>query len=215
MSEEPSIRNRSGFSRTASLLILFVVGIVGGVFLLGSRATKKLGPAAQDVIDFLGAPLPVPEGAKQVKVFGCGRGGGGGTVMWKNSIVLDVTGMQPQQVERIPDFYASHFEKRFSFGGGSLIGGDTVLAKLPGGDFVMAGDGGGSWGYHDSHSGKHFDLEIITKRLDFTPEPDSPGMFRRIRAKHPLDPVQGQRILWIRFSFKGRGLVGDGKWPDR
>jgi len=149
-----------------------------------------------------------------VKVFDLEHCTGMGIVRWESGIVLDITGMQPQQVEAIPEFYVSHFKKRFPFGG--HVGGNSRdLAKFPTGKFLMAGGGSWSWGYRDSYSSEHFDCDIITEVIDFAPRSDAAGQFKRIRVRELSDPVQGQRIMWIRFSLKGRELAGYGRWPGK
>jgi hypothetical protein len=80
-------------------------------------------------------------------------------------------------------------------------------------EFELAMGGDWTWHWRGGYSGKHFDLDMDAQVFDFKRNsPDSSGC-RRIPVQQLSEPVQEQRIIWIRLDFKGRDLTGQGNWP--
>jgi hypothetical protein len=172
----------------------------------------KSGQKKQAVIDFLSQPLPVPKGAKVLGPRNYGGSVGSGTVAWRGYQALDVTDMKPEEIETIPEMYASYFENRFPFGTSGR--GSQSLGKS-GPDYYRVGSySEWTWLRQCEFSGGDFDLDIDCQVFDFKKDNTVAGGYRRVSVNMLSDPIQDQRVAWIRFSFKGRNLEGMGKWPE-
>jgi hypothetical protein len=161
----------------------------------------------QEAADSIAKPLPLPPGAKLVGIIGIGHEGlGPGSLAWDKGIVLDVSGMTKQDIAAIPRMYESHFQNQFPIVISSR-GSYYDLAKFGPDDFISAGNGDWTWHVRAEGNGNNFDFEMQTEVMDFAP---IGSRFKRIRVRELDNPVQGQRIMWIRINLRVRGLVGPG-----
>lgn len=202
----------SGHTWVAVIAAIAALGIgllAGPVF----RQLAHVGQPTQVVIDFLSKPLPIPAGAKEFPVSGIGgQGVGEGTVTWGKGVVLDVTEMAPKDIAAIPMVYVSHFYQQFPFGS-TVSGNHQDLWKTGRDEFGVAWGASWTWRWRGDYRGKDFDFDMDVEVMDFDQVTPNSSRYSRLPVRDLANPVQGQRVMWIRFSFTGRNLTGVGKWP--
>jgi hypothetical protein len=191
---------------------------------IGHPAKQEL--STQAVIDALAKPLPIPKGARQLpKIVIPGRpdgqGRAEGRITWVKGVLLDVTGMDPNDVEAIPAIYGSHFGRELPLGGYYSSGPNNYkLLRVGPDDFKM-------YSFVTLHrierysgpgaNAAHFDLDLTIDFhvMDFDRSlQDDAHRFEPLEVQFFDSPVRRQRVMWLVFSFKATGLTGTGKWPE-
>jgi len=224
----------SGLVKFKWAMRLFVVLVIGtGLgFVLRPVAERQLlgGPPTTDtVIDALVQPVPIPEGATIQREWRGGYGGGGSTVTWHTSMILDVTGLSKSQIKAIPEFYTSYFKDRIP---GLAVGlgwqydtyesASNAVARMGTNDYTTARGAADCWRKRARAVGENLFCEVYVEVADFDVDPHrgSPDVVFYTRTPiHDFDwdgsetPVQGQRVVFVQFSFVGSGLPGEVKWP--
>ena len=207
---------------------LFSTEVPEGYTLVDERGPRPPVPLTQDVIDFLCQPLPVPDGAKVVflsnrkdeqwerPLLGIGsHGPEKGTVVWRQQIALDVTDMTPKAISAISGIYVKHFWQ-LKLGMNFGFTGYQTLWKSRADLFVTTPDPSAFWTWnHCEYSrGDYADMDVDVEVMDFDQVPPGIEQYRRKPVKNLTDPVQGQRVAWIRIDFVARNLQGAGTWPE-
>lgn len=208
--------------------VVVAIAALGCGVLIGFLAGTRR-PSAQRVVDSLATPLPIPSGAKLLKRFD----GGGGTsgrnwdqVSRGMGVALDVTGMTREQIEAIPEFYESYFNKCFP----DLIEdshwewvdwewetqGLGILGSLKSQNFSTGYGASWSWRRRGRVLAEHLYCEVYAEVMDFDelqPGSDFPA---RYPVKMLTDPIKGQRVMYVRLTLKGKGFNAKNlKWPAR
>jgi len=213
---------------------LFVVLVIGAGlgFVLRPVAERQLfgGPPTTDtVIDALIQPVPIPDGATILRESRGGCGGGGSTVTWHTSMILDVTGLTKSQIKAIPEFYTSYFKDRIP---GLAVGlgwqydryesGSNAVARMGANKYTTASGAAGCWRRRARAIGENLFCEVYVEVADFDVDPrrGSPQVVFYTRMPindfdwdGPETPVQGRRVMYVQFSFVGSGLPGEVKRP--
>ncbi|MCL2700580.1 MAG: hypothetical protein FWE88_02675 [Phycisphaerae bacterium] len=214
---------------------LFSTDVPEGYAIVDERGPRPPALKTQDVIDFLCQPLPVPEGAKVLlskdgwwdrPLLGVGQQGGDrsrrkvekGTIVWRQRIALDVMEMTPEAIAAIPKIYRDHLVPQFHSGPGTLSGfgrGETLCKGGPDRFLLSPIDRDfWTWGYCDVTLGDDADYEVDMEVMDFAPSPPGSPQYGRKPVRNLTDPVQGQRVAYIRINLVVRNLQGEGKWPE-
>lgn len=199
-----------------ALLLGFVIGYAVSRKTTEGKPATKQGSAddtfeAQRLIDILTQPLPMYDGLTPVLSKRLAYGVSSNVddqVRWSHTLAFDVTDRSGDEINAIPEFYRIHFYRAIPFMGG--YGGHPMEYRLVQRDngFQLWGGGGAftkSWGI--AIHGKYADVDIYVTVIDF----DKTG--KRHAVQHLHDPVNGQRVLWLRFFLRAHGLSGPAKWP--
>jgi len=216
--------------------VVVAIAALGCGVLIGSLSGRR-GPSAQSIADGLSIPLPVPDGAKLLKLFGpdtinakviiIDGGYVSGYVSWRTGIALDITGMAPAQVEVIPKFYESFFDRacpdipKCGYWSSDYTGATRgftrfVTGQAPPEGWTIAAGGRWTWGMRAHAVTSNLFCEVDAEVMDF----DHLGNSALWEHKGVLDlnaPVKGQRVMYVKLTFQGQGVGGSGsvKWAPK
>jgi hypothetical protein len=229
-------RNRV-YGHVWACVIVGIVAIACGLVIgfLG-RNTSVLGPSSlsgQTIADGLSSPLPVPSNAKLVKVFGPDVGSGSdlgksgqvdpdkGRLRWHTILVLDVTGVKPDQVQAIPAFYESYLNKGFpgqfpreydwiTEGIGTRGVSRFPKGHAPPDGWIIASGVKWTWGIRGHAVNQHLFCEVNTEVNDFVDDPRQ-GSWDCRGVSLLTDPVKGQRVMYVELTVDGHDLRNVGR----
>jgi hypothetical protein len=207
----------------------FVAGIAFGFF-----APCFVGPSAQRIADGLSMPLPIPNGAKLLKQFGPDSGSGitfgagNRYFFWRTGIALNITNMTKAQVEAIPEFYESYFNKalpdelagfRWYTSGGDMAA--TGFTRFPAGQmppegWTIVSGGAWTWRMWGNIEARNVLCEVHAEVMDFDHLENS-AMWKKIAVLDLNSPIKEQRVMYVRLRLRGQGLrnVQRVKWPPK
>jgi hypothetical protein len=169
----------------------------------------------QPVINYIAA-LPAPSAGKLLNVIDLDRSGpryarpsGGYDLVWKEIIVIDVSGMTSADIDKIFDTYAQYLAAGLQVQGYSG-GVASIMRGVDGKSFTYGSGATDTFEceYSGYGQGDHFSIHARVNDFD--------GMLRyAVNAKSMQDPAsaRGQRILWITFSVSAGGFADVGTWP--
>jgi hypothetical protein len=145
---------------------------------------------------------------------------------WRAGIALDVTGMTKSQVEAIPEFYESYFDKalpgelegfRWYTSGieGNAGQGFTKWPQAPDGWSIVAG-GAWTWSMMGSIRTRNLLCEVHAEVMDFDHIENSP-MWKKNSVLDLNAPAKVQRVMFVTLRVRGEGLrnTKDVKWPPK
>lgn len=212
------------------LVIAVVLGTMLGFtvgYVVRPVAANRL-PSAPSLISTLTKPFPVPGGAKVLADISGDHGAGGGTITWTHSVVLDVTGMTPKQMEDIPEFYTAYLTREIPALGEKRgwqnsmpfeWGTQGLYRHASDGTYGVIGNGAWSWRRRTRSVGEHLFCEVYTEVMDFdidVPKSSSQNPWYVHKGVLELDtPVRGQRVMYVCFAFVANGISGSTAWPGR
>ena len=204
---------------------------------LGPQPASSV-PPAQEVVNFLCQPLPVPEGATVLLVSRdrdmererppVGLGNSipvknsafyrPGVLVWRKRVALDVSNMTPEEVAGIIKVYEEHFRQfplRAKISGSFYRSQNLCKESADRFDLESVRDEAHwSWNQQTWWRGEHIDLDLSVEVMDFVPRWVGATLYERQPVKRLYDTMRGQRVAWISMDLIGRDLKGPCKWPE-
>jgi len=199
--------------RKVILLAAACVLVATGGVIVGFKVGRQPSRRMQPVINYIAA-MPAPSAGKLLNVINLHRSGpryerprGGYDLVWKEIIVIDVSGITFADIDKIFDTYARYLPAGLQVEGRSG-GVASIMRNVDGKSFTYGGGATDTfeWGATGYGQGDYFSIHARVNDFD--------GMRRYVVNDNSIGkPARGQRILWIVFSINAGGFADVGTWP--